>query len=566
MVKKIFALLHKESNGIHDAALLMGFFTLISQLLALVRDRSLAHFLGPSAHLDVYYAAFRVPDFLYVSIASLVSITVIIPFLIKRMNGNASDETGKEEGRKFLNQVFTVFFGAMVILSAVIAILMPYIARYIAPGFDAKELAELIMTSRIMLLSPLFIGISNVLGSITQYYKNFFVYALSPVFYNIGIISGVLFFYPLFGVYGLAIGVVLGALLHFAIQLPVIIKHGFVPHFVKKIDWKQIREVTAISLPRTLALSLNSITLIVIVALASLIKEGSISIFTFAYNLETVPLNIIGTSYSVAVFPILAEAYAVGNIKRFIDYTMITARQMIFWSLPIMVLFIVIRAQIVRVILGSGEFSWSSTRLTAAALALFSISIVAQGLVLLFVRAYYASGKTRQPLLVNIVASVITIILAYVLMYCYGTSVAMQNFFRTLLRVDNIQGSAILMLPLAYSIGSIFNFFAHWILFRRDFMQGHPWELSRTFFQSLTAALCLGIVSYATLAFLGPIFGLSSFWGVFGQGLIAGILGILVAVLALKLMKNKEIENVLTSLHHKIWGTKVFSPGPEDLS
>jgi len=95
MVKRIFALLHKESNGIHDAALLMGIFTLLSQVLALVRDRSLAHFLGPSAHLDVYYAAFRVPDFLYVSIASLVSITVLIPFLIKRMRSDTNDHAGK---------------------------------------------------------------------------------------------------------------------------------------------------------------------------------------------------------------------------------------------------------------------------------------------------------------------------------------------------------------------------------------------------------------------------------------------------------------------------------------
>jgi len=565
MVKKIFALLHKESNGIHDAALLMGIFTLLSQVLALVRDRSLAHFLGPSANLDIYYAAFRVPDFLYVSIASLVSITVLIPFLIKRMRSDTNDHTGKEEGKKFLNQVFTVFFVAMIVLSIIVGILMPYIAHFIAPGFNAQEIAKLIVTSRIMLLSPLFIGISNVLGSITQYYKNFFVYSLSPVFYNIGIIVGVLFLFPIFGVYGLAYGVILGALLHFSIQLPVIIKHGFIPRFTKKINWKEIRSVTAISLPRTLALSLNSITLIVIVALASLIKEGSISIFTFAYNLNTVPLNIIGTSYSIAAFPILAEAYAVGNIKRYIDYTMITARQMIFWSLPIMVLFIVIRAQIVRVILGSGAFSWSSTRLTAATLALFAISIVAQGLVLLFVRAYYAAGKTRQPLTVNIIASVITIVLAYVLLHAYNTSLATQSFFKTLLRVDSIGGSAILMLALAYSIGSIFNFFAHWILFRRDFMKEYPPALARTFYQSLAAAIFLGVTSYGALAILGPIFGLSTFWGVFGQGLLAGILGILAAVGVLKLLKNQEMENVWKSLHHKIWGAKVFSPGPEDL-
>ncbi len=566
MVKRILALLNRESGTVHEAALLLGFFTLLSQVLALIRDRSLAHFLGPSAHLDVYYAAFRVPDFLYVSIGSLVSITVLIPFLIKRMENGGEVNENKAKARIFMNQIFTAFFATIAILSGLVALLMPKIAPLIAPGFSASELAELVMMSRIMLLSPLFIGISNVLGTITQYYKNFFVYALSPVFYNIGIILGVVFLYPQFGIYGLAMGVILGAFLHFAIQIPVIVKHGFMPRITWKINWATVKEVAAVSLPRTLTLSLSSLSLIAIVALASMVKEGSISIFTFAYNLETVPLNIIGVSYSIAAFPILAQAFARGDVQRFIGHTISTARQIIFWSLPLMFLFIVIRAQIVRVILGSGRFSWSDTRLTAAALALFAISIVAQGLVLLFVRAYYAAGQTRRPLVVNLVSSAFTILFAFVLIRLYAVTPAMRYFFESLLRVDKTSDSTILMLPLAYSIGSLINFFALWFLFKSDFLRGKGTQLQKVFFQSLVAAFTLAIVAYAVLTLLGPLFGLSTFWGVFGQGLIAGVVGIVAAGYALIAMGNPEIKNVLATLKHRLWGTASVSPGPEELS
>ncbi len=566
MPKRILELLNRQSRSVHEAAIFLGIFTLLSQILALVRDRSLAHFLGPSAHLDVYYAAFRVPDLLYVSIGSLVSITVLIPFLIRKMESGGDTETNKDSARIFMNQIFTIFFAVIVFLSALIALLMPKIAHLVAPGFSPEQMAELITVSRIMLISPICIGISNVLGSITQYYKNFFVYSLSPVFYNLGIISGVLFFYPIFGIKGLAYGVVLGALLHFSIQLPVIIKHGFIPKFTFKINWKTIREVVIVSLPRTLALSLGTLTLVAITSIASLITQGSISIFTFAYNLETVPLNIIGVSYSIAAFPILAQAFARGEKDHFITHTITTARQIIFWSLPIISLFVVVRAQIVRVILGSGRFSWSDTRLTAAALALFSVSIAAQGLILLLVRAYYAAGKTRRPLVVNLASSVLTILLCFIFVRLYENMPHLREFTESFLRVDDVKGSTILMLPLAYSIGSLVNFFALWVLFRHDFLKGKSPQLQKVFFQSLVSALTLGVVAYVMLTLLGPILGLTTFWGVLGQGLIAGVLGIMVAVYVLMKMGNPEIKQVVTALHHRFWKAASITPGPEELS
>src|SRR3989338_3426007 len=129
-MEKIFKIFGKEYGNINQAALLMGSFTLISQILGLFRDRFIAHFIGPSPILDTYYAAFRIPDFIFLSIASLVSITVIIPFVINKM----ANSKFTDEAQKFLNDIFTGFLYMIVLISLIIFIFMPKLVLIIAPG------------------------------------------------------------------------------------------------------------------------------------------------------------------------------------------------------------------------------------------------------------------------------------------------------------------------------------------------------------------------------------------------------------------------------------------------
>ncbi|MFA6274505.1 MAG: lipid II flippase MurJ, partial [Candidatus Paceibacterota bacterium] len=201
---KIFKFFGKEFGNINQAALLLGSFAFLSQILGLFRDRSIAHFIGPSPMLDAYYAAFRIPDLIFISIASLASITVLIPFIVNRMSGDKITD----EAKKFLNDVFTVFFAVMALVSGIIFFLMPYIVSFTAPGFSPEMKIKVIELSRIMLLSPILLGLSNLFGTVTQLFRKFFLYSLSPLFYNIGIIIGVIFLYPIFGIKVLAFGVV----------------------------------------------------------------------------------------------------------------------------------------------------------------------------------------------------------------------------------------------------------------------------------------------------------------------------------------------------------------------
>ena len=423
-MEKIFKIFNKEFNNLNQAALLLGAFTLLSQILALFRDRSIAHFIGPSAPLDVYYAAFRVPDLIFISIASLASITVLIPFITAKMKG---DEV-TPEAKKFLNDVFTVFFLALVVVATIAFFLMPHLAGFIAPGFSPALRDKVIVLSRIMLLSPILMGLSNLFGTVTQLFKKFFIYSLSPVLYNLGIIFGIIFLYPIFGITGLGIGVALGAFFHFLIQFIASKWCGLSPKFSLRVDFKDIKKAVLISVPRTLGLAFNNISLICIIALASYLKSGSISIFNLSYNLQTVPLNIIGVSYAVAAFPSLAKSISAGKMEEFKKQLKSASRQIIFWSLPITFLFIVLRAQIVRVILGSGAFTWDDTRLVAASLAIFSLAILAQGMTGLLSRAYYAGGSTKKPLTVNLICSVFIIILSFVLMKVFNNYLVFRYF------------------------------------------------------------------------------------------------------------------------------------------
>ncbi len=567
MVKKILSIFNKESNGVQEAAILLGSLTLLSQILGLFRDKSLAHYIGPSATLDVYYAAFRVPDLLYVSFGSLVSITVLIPFLLEKIRADEVadvDRTPESTARTFLSDAFTSFLFLIVVAAALAFVLMPWLAHLVAPGFTTTEMKEFVAVSRIMLLSPILLGLSNLLGTVTQLYKKFFLFSLSPVFYNLGIIAGTVFFYPLWGVRGLAYGVLLGSLLHLLLQLPTVWRERLMPRISRSINFAEMKRVAFVSLPRTLALALNNLAVLIILSIASTLGDGAISVFSFSYNLQAVPLAIIGVSYSVAAFPMLARYFNEGDMRSFTGNILTAAQQIVFWSMPIVFLFIVLRAQIVRVILGSGSFSWSDTRLVAASLALFSLSVIAQSINLLIVRAYYAAGRTKKPLSINFIFSLSIVIFAFVFLWLYRQFDGVRYFFEALLRVADVPETAALMLPLAYSVGTLLNAFALWRTFKRDFA-GEPLPLARTLLQSLGASLVLGAVSYGALMLFGALFDINTFSGIFLQGFLAGLAGIGAWIFILWILKNDELIAFWSAVHRKFWKAPVIAPEHTEL-
>jgi len=545
---------NREISGLHQAAYLLGFFAVLSQVLALFRDRMLASIFGAGMSLDIYYAAFRIPDIVFATVASLVSVSVIIPFLVERIDRD------KAEAQHFLNSIFTFYMLLMVVVSFVLFVATPSLLNILFPVISKGEFyPELVSMTRILLLSPFLLGLSNLFASVTQVYKRFFVYALAPVLYNVGIMLGILVLYPIFGLTGLVMGVVCGALLHMLIQIPSAISAGLLPRFQFPFDLSSIKRVILISLPRTITVSSNELTELFLVSFASFLIPGSISVFNFSFNLQSVPFSIIGVSYSLAAFPTLTRLFSKGDQNQFLEQMITSSKHIIFWSVPVSVLFVVLRAQIVRTILGAGEFNWDNTRLTAAALAFFTISLVAQNLTTLFVRSYYARGKTKPPLLMNLFSAGLIVVISYGLVVAFRDIPFFQYFMESILKVSDIPGTIVLMLPLGYTIGTLINMCIHWYAFESEYPLYSHTVLS-TFFQTTGASLIMGYVAYKALAVCATIFDLNTVLGVFMQGFLAGLCGIVAWICILALLKSKELADVWDTFHKKIWKARIVAP------
>lgn len=557
MVSRILKFFNRASSSINEAALLLGLFTFISQILGLVRDRLLATYVGAGVELDVYYAAFKIPDFLYISIGTLAALTVLLPFLSAKY-GNGDDQ-GKHESKKFLDQVFTVLLLFLIGISVILFIILPWIAPLLVPGFSPEARELLVMISRIMLVQPIIIGVSNLFSSVTQMFRKFFITALTPVMYNLGIILGIVVLYPMFGVTGLAYGVILGAVLHLAIQIPILITQDFVPKITQHIVWSEIKKVVMTSIPRTLALSLSSITLIVLTAIASTLPAGSITLFSLTNNILNVPIAIIGISYSVASFPALVTFFQQGNMAAFTQHITYAMRKIIFWSIPVVVLFVVLRAQIVRVIFGTQSFSWNDTRLAAASLAIFVLGLVAQSLIHLFVRSYYAAGNTRRPLITASVSQVVIIGSVFVFLALFTRSASFTQTIAGYLRLEGIPSLALLALPMAFALGNIVNAILLWHFMHKDFTIPQSFPLIRSAIQTVVASLCMGAVTYGALNILVLIFRQNTFFGILGQGFFAGVGGITIFVTVLLMVGNEDMIEFMRTIKRKFWKTDIVA-------
>jgi putative peptidoglycan lipid II flippase len=556
MVTRVLNLFYREIRGLHQAAYILALFALASQILAIVRDRLLANQFGAGTELDIYYAAFRIPDLLFVLFASVLSVYVLLPFVTKAQ----TESDG--EAQAVLSQMFSLFLIGYTFIAALTFVFAPFLASYIFPGFGAEAQTEAIMLLRILLLQPLLLGISSLLSVVTQMGHRFVIYALSPLLYNIGIIIGAAFLYPLFGIAGLAYGVVLGAAMHCLIQIPLVYTSKLRFGITAKISKKTISAIAKVAIPRAITLSLSQIMLLVLVMMATTMSVGSVAVLQFAYNLQSVPLAIIGMSYSVAAFPTLASLLADKKQVEFNEYVLTALRHVIFWSTPVVVLVIVLRAQLVRVLLGSGSFDWSDTRLTAAALAIFVVSLLAQSILLLIVRAFYAGGYTRLPLIVTFVGTVFSGTFAYGLYVWFSVSPHAQVFFTTLFRLENVTGSEVLMLPLGYTLGVIIEVVLMLMYAGRTFgMQLQ--SLVRPLTVALTASITGGLFAYATLLFVVEGVNQNTFVGILIQGCVAGVLGLLGVIIAYRLLGSPEMHEIYMAFKGRMRKREIIPPQPD---
>lgn len=557
-MKRLFSLFSAVGGGVHRPALLLAVVALGNGFLGLFRDRLLAANFGASIELDMYYAAFRIPDFLFALGLLFVAGTAFIPVFIDRKNENS------DSARKLLDGVFSLFSLVIVFAAVVAFFLTPFIIQYIVPGFPSEILNQVTALTRILLISPILLGLSNLVSGVLQAEKRFLVYALSPVVYNVGIIVGILVLYPAMGLQGLVWGVVLGAALHFIIQFPALIFAGFPPRPRLTID-SGIFQIIQLSFPRTIALSFHQFTFLVVTAVASTIGTGAIAIFNLAYNLQSLPLVVIGLSYSVAAFPLLSELVVKKDMRRFYLEVALAIRHIIFWTLPVIALFIALRAHIVRIVLGAGEFGWVDTRLTAASLLVFALGILGQSFILLFVRIYYALGRTREPVIYNFLGFVIVVLFAVLLRDLLTPGTFFATHVGELLRIADIYNIQILALPLAYVLGTSTNAFFLYRGIHRNEPALFREQILISLKQVTAAAIVIGVVTILLLRLTDTWFNLETVLGLLLHAGIAGIVGGFTGIGVLTLLANAELFEIWSACRTRFWKESPRAPDTEHL-
>ncbi|MGE5541328.1 MAG: murein biosynthesis integral membrane protein MurJ [Bacillota bacterium] len=549
MVNRILKTLVSPVRGLHQAAYLLAFLTLASQALALIRDRLFASHFGAGEILDLYYAAFKVPDVVFALVASLVSAYVLIPLIAK---------ADQEESKRLLSHAasFLVIAGGLICI--VLAIFAPTFLFALFPTFrHSVHAGDFVLLARLLLVQPILLGLSGILTSVTQIHRRFALFALSPVLYNLGIIFGTVVLYPYVGLPGIGVGVLLGAFLHLAIHIPVVSQAGLLPRPTlpsPSIIWSVMKS----SVPRSLALGMSSVITLLLISLASRTSEGGVAVYTLAGNLEAVPLSLVGASYATAAFPVMAEHMGAKRVKEYTATLVAAARHIIFWSAVITVLAIVLRAYVVRIILGAGAFDWDDTRLTAAVLAILVVGLMAQGLILLAARAFYAAQKSWNPLLVQLADCGISVVSAWGLVRLAETYPMLRYFIESLFRVGDVPGTNILFIALGATLGQVIMGTVA-LATLRTVAPGVAGSLIRPALEAAGAAILGGAASYGVLSFMGTLAPLSRLPTVFLEGTVAGMVGLAVAAAVLAVLENQELKDLGDALT-RLTSSKALRP------
>ena len=289
--------------------MLLVFFSVLSVLLGILRDRLLAVYVGVGPMLDVYNASFRLPDLIYGMFLAFITAGTVVPFLTRE------NKNGKivEAEKRFTSLLF--FFSLMMILLFFFVIFtIQFYARLIVPGFSPWQVHEFIFATRILMLQPLILGVSSLISCFAQLKNEFVYYGIAPLGYSAGIIFGIIFFYSRFGVSGLVYGVILGAIVSLLIQSISLKAHNFT---IKKHNFKiaYIKELIAFAFPRSFTNVISQLRVMFFTAFATTLGGGVLSSFLFAQRVTDAIAQIISQSVTTASLPVLSREHEEGRIK-----------------------------------------------------------------------------------------------------------------------------------------------------------------------------------------------------------------------------------------------------------
>ena len=403
------------TRALARAGLIVTVLFLLSRVLGYLRYVVIANAVPDPSQLDAFFAAFRIPDFLFQLVAAGALSSALIPVI-------AGLFATEQEARawRVISTVTTLVLSALLVLAGIVLLLAPQLVAFITPGFDTAELALTTELTRIMVLSPLFLAAGAVATSILNARGRFGAAAVAPIVYNAAIILGAVLLVPVFGIAGLAMSVVAGSIGHVLVQLPVVARTG--ARIRPRVDLgdSEARKALALMGPRALGLGATQVVFLVMTGLASTLAAGSIAIFNFAFAVLQIPIGVLGVPLGVVLLPALSREAAMGGSETFRRLLVRGLAMLGYVMLGITALGMVVSEDVTRLLFDYGSIGEEALELTGLTLAVFLVGLTAHSLIAVLARAFYAMRDTATPVAAALLAVVVDIVVANLLLGPFG--------------------------------------------------------------------------------------------------------------------------------------------------
>lgn len=516
-----------STRTVAKAAGLIAAATVVSRLLGFLRESLLSGFFGKGYVMDAYNIGFLLPDLFYNLLVAGALSSAFIPVLSSFLAKDRRDEAW-EVANSVINLV-TLLLCVVIIPALIFA---PELINLYIPQAPAqtKELATAL--TRILLLQPLLLSAAGFSMGILNSVKVFGPSALGSVVYSAGVIAVGVLLQPFFpngqAIKAFALGVVLGSLGNFVVQIPGLKRAGFRYRLVMNLRHPGVRKLALLAFPIILSFSLNQIIVFVYQNLNSTLPPGSLAAFMYAYRLQQLPVGIFAASIGVAVFPTLTDFIARNEREQFRQSFSSAFRSILFVSVPISVGMIVLAEPLIKVIYQHGLFTYADTQAVVPPLIFFALGVVPQSAIVFLPRTFYALQDTWTPVLVGVVSLIVNVVL--------------MNLFI----VPLAQGG----LALAMAISALVNMFLLLYLLRRRIGPMDGWKILLSFAKIAAASLIMGLVIFMVSKAAAELVPPTKLGEIVTLGLGTAAGGV-VFLLAAWLLRMPELNFVLHLLRRK---------------
>lgn len=521
----------KQSTGhAAKAAGMISIMVLISRLLGFIRER-MSGVLFNRFESDAFIAAFIIPDTMYYLLVGGALSAAFIPIFTEYLAKGEEEEGWKVAG---------TFINITVILLACFTILGVIFASQVAlleARFPADKMKLLVELTRIMFPAVCFTALAGLMGGVLNSYQHFFAPILGPIFYNIAIIGGSVWLGPRIGIKGMALGVVVGAIGNFLIQIVFLYKLNKRYYRFGYIDLKNpgFRRMLILMIPALIGLSATQINLWVTNYMASWLPEGSISFLRYANRIIQLPIGIFAMAIATAFFPLLSRLAAQNEMESFKDNFSLALRSIFFIMIPSAVGLIVLRQPIVQLLFEAKKFTPQHTEFTAYALLFYSLALFAHAAIMLLPRAFYALKDTLTPVIVSVISISISILLN--LLFLRFTDLGIGGF------------------ALSFSIMGIINMVALMYILRKKINGIRGKDILTSFIKTTIASIIMGLGIYAVRYFVAGLIPHRLISGNLGAALIvmmSMVIGVIIFFIIALALKMKELDMALGIIKQKI--------------